>query len=192
MPIHGNYSRDKIEIDEDGIIDNKFHKYIKEGQLYMKKEILQDVVNHIAIKENFQFKVKRSSSTRSKLGVRRGKILPLAFAVVDSENDASRKWFLERIRETYGTREKTQQKNLINTWLRLIGLTRESVNAADKEARDLPIYDLLDYLMKMIGHWNNTNRNGAIATGTTLSTKYEDLMREKMKESQGMTVTPST
>lgn len=64
MPIHGNYSRDEIEIDEDGIIDNRFHKYIKEGQLYMKKEILQDVVNHIAIKENFQFKVKRSTSTR--------------------------------------------------------------------------------------------------------------------------------
>ncbi|KAK6785944.1 hypothetical protein RDI58_014469 [Solanum bulbocastanum] len=58
MPIHGNYSSDEIEI------DNRFHKYIKEGQLYMKKEILQDVVNHIAINENFQFKVKRSSSTR--------------------------------------------------------------------------------------------------------------------------------
>ncbi|KAG5580875.1 hypothetical protein H5410_051502 [Solanum commersonii] len=63
----------------------------------------------------------------------------------------------------------------------------ESVNAADKEARDLPIYDLLDYLMKMIGRWNNTSRNEAIAIGTTLNTKYEDLMREKMKESQGMT-----
>uniref|UniRef100_A0A3Q7GI73 Uncharacterized protein n=1 Tax=Solanum lycopersicum TaxID=4081 RepID=A0A3Q7GI73_SOLLC len=46
--------------------------------------------------------------------------------------------------------------------------------------------------MKMIGRWNNKNRNEAIAIGTTLSTKYEDLMREKMKESHGMTVTPST
>lgn len=42
--------------------------------------------------------------------------------------------------------------------------------------------------MKMIGRWNNKNRNEAIAIGTTLSTKYEDLMREKMKESHGMTV----
>lgn len=112
-----------------------------------------------------------------------GKILPFSFCLVDSENDASWKWFLKRIRETYGTREgmsivsdrhesilnvtsivypvvphcvclyhlwgnvkkyfrkhhkllrilffflqwltHTQQKNLINTWLRFIRLTRE-------------------------------------------------------------------
>ncbi|XP_069154456.1 uncharacterized protein [Solanum lycopersicum] len=34
-----------------------------------------------------------------------GKILPFSFCLVDSENDASWKWFLKRIRETYGTRE---------------------------------------------------------------------------------------
>ncbi|KAH0696448.1 hypothetical protein KY290_013809 [Solanum tuberosum] len=209
-----------------------------------------------------------------------GKILPLAFAVVDLENDASWKWFFERIRETYGIREgmcivsdrhesilnatsevypgvphcvclyhlwgnikknfrkhhKVLRKiyfamanaytteefdhymaetysigNRVKEYLFEIGYHRwsvahsnvnrfmvmtlniaESVNAADKEARDLLIYDLLDYLMKMIGRWNNTNRNEAIATGTTLSTKYEHLMREKMKESQGMMVVPST
>ncbi|XP_049345459.1 uncharacterized protein LOC125809976 [Solanum verrucosum] len=456
ISINNNYSRDEMEIDEDGIINNRVHKDIKKGQLYMNKEILQDVLNRIAIKENFQFKVKRSSTTRYYLvcvddqcswyfkssslnnsnifKVRKfynvhtygnesrffsqrhatskfvgglltrnvdnpktiytpadiqrdirnqygvdlnymkawrakekaleilrgkprdsygklpsylymvkhtnpgsvtrlektddghflyayvalyasikgweycmpivvvdgsflkaayrgtiltawtqdaaGKILPLAFAVVDSENDVSWKWFFERIRETYGIREgmcivsdrhesilnatsevypgvphcvclyhlwgnikknfrkhhKVLRKiffamanaytteefdhymaetysidNRVKEYLFEIGYHRwsvahsnvnrfmvmtsniaESVNAADKEARDLLIYDLLDYLMKMIGRWNNTNRNEAIATGTTLSTKYENLMREKMKESQGMMVVPST
>ncbi|XP_049387278.1 uncharacterized protein LOC125851548 [Solanum stenotomum] len=76
----------------------------------------------------------------------------------------------------------------VNRFMVMTSNIAESVNADDKEARDLPIYDLLDYLMKMIGRWNNINRNEAIATYTTLSTKYEDLMREKMKESQWMTV----
>ncbi|KAG5629933.1 hypothetical protein H5410_001650 [Solanum commersonii] len=62
ISIDNNYSHDEMEIDEDGIINNRVHKDIKKGQLYMNKEILQDVLNHIAIKENFQFKVKRSST----------------------------------------------------------------------------------------------------------------------------------
>ncbi|KAH0653220.1 hypothetical protein KY289_030898 [Solanum tuberosum] len=390
ISIDKKYSHDEIESDEDGIIDNRVHKDIKKGQLYMNKEILQDVLNHIAIKENFQFKVKRSSTTRyylvcvddqcswyfkssslnnsnifkfvgglitsnvddpktiytpadiqrdirNQYGVdlnymkawrakekaleilralyasikgweycmpvvvvdgsflkaayrgtiltactqdETGKILPFAFAVVDSENDASWKWFFKRIRETYGTREgmgivsdrhesilnatsvvypgvphcvclyhlwgnikknfrkhhkvlrkiffamanayTTEEFNQymaetysidervkeylfdigyhrwsiahsnVNRFMVMTSNIAESVNAADKEARDLLIYDLLDYLMKMIGRWNNTNRNEAIATGTTLNTKYEHLMREKMKESQGMMVVPST
>ncbi|KAG5581736.1 hypothetical protein H5410_052363 [Solanum commersonii] len=80
----------------------------------------------------------------------------------------------------------------VNRFMVITSNIAESVNATDKETRDLLIYDLLDYLMKMIGRWNNTNRNEAIATGTTFITKYEHIMREKMKESQGMMVVPST
>ncbi|XP_075078697.1 uncharacterized protein LOC142164599 [Nicotiana tabacum] len=34
-----------------------------------------------------------------------GKIFPLAYSIVDSENEASWEWFFERFRETYGVRE---------------------------------------------------------------------------------------
>lgn len=71
----------------------------------------------------------------------------------------------------------------VNRFMVMTSNIAESVNAADKDDRH-PIYDLLDYLMKMVGRWNNTNGNEAITTGT----KYENLMREKMKESHRMTV----
>ncbi|XP_060210214.1 uncharacterized protein LOC132637084 [Lycium barbarum] len=35
-----------------------------------------------------------------------GKILPLAYGIVDSENDASWKWFFERFKEAFGQREQ--------------------------------------------------------------------------------------
>ncbi|XP_019256379.1 PREDICTED: uncharacterized protein LOC109234773 [Nicotiana attenuata] len=194
-----------------------------------------------------------------------GKIFPLAYAVVNSENDASWEWFFRNLRETYGIREgmcivsdrhesilkatsvvypevphcvcifhlwnniklrfkKSQKKirplffamakaytieefnqymseirNLdgrVKEYLFDIGYDRwsvahstvnrsmvmtsniaESMNSANKAARDLPIYDLLDYLMKLVAAWNNTNRNGALATGTTLSTKLLHQMK---------------
>lgn len=64
IPINNNYSRDLMDIYEDGIINNRVHKDIKKGQFYLNKETLQDVLNHIAIKKKFQFKVKRSSTMR--------------------------------------------------------------------------------------------------------------------------------
>uniref|UniRef100_A0A1S3Y989 SWIM-type domain-containing protein n=1 Tax=Nicotiana tabacum TaxID=4097 RepID=A0A1S3Y989_TOBAC len=67
----------------------------------------------------------------------------------------------------------------------------ESMNSTNKAARDLSIHNLLDYLMKLVASWNNTNRNRAMATGTTLSTKYEILLRDRIIASRRMTVIPS-
>ena len=35
-----------------------------------------------------------------------GKIFPLAFAIVDSENDASWEWFFVQVKKTFGVRDK--------------------------------------------------------------------------------------
>lgn len=64
----------------------------------------------------------------------------------------------------------------------------ESMNSVNMVARVLPIYNLLDYPMKLVAAWNNTNRNGELATGTKLSTKYEVLLRKKIIASRTMTV----
>nr|XP_009785730.1 PREDICTED: uncharacterized protein LOC104233956 [Nicotiana sylvestris]XP_009785734.1 PREDICTED: uncharacterized protein LOC104233965 [Nicotiana sylvestris] len=63
----------------------------------------------------------------------------------------------------------------------------ESMNSVNMVARVLPIYNLLDYPMKLVAAWNNTNRNGELATGTKLSTKYEVLLRKKIIASRTMT-----
>ncbi|XP_060212113.1 uncharacterized protein LOC132639696 [Lycium barbarum] len=69
----------------------------------------------------------------------------------------------------------------------------ESMNAANKDARDLLIYDLLDYVMNnIVASWNYNNRMVAMATSTTLSQKYEELLRDKIIASKRMTVVPST
>ncbi|XP_019263695.1 PREDICTED: uncharacterized protein LOC109241404 [Nicotiana attenuata] len=66
--------------------------------------------------------------------------------------------------------------------------TVESMNSANKATRDLPIYYLLHYLMRLVAAWNNRNRNGTLTTGTKLSTKYEILLREKIIASRSMTM----
>nr|XP_009790298.1 PREDICTED: uncharacterized protein LOC104237775 [Nicotiana sylvestris] len=81
--------------------------------------------------------------------------------------------------------------SIVNRSMVMTSNIAESMNSVNKAARDLPIYDLLDYLMKLVGAWNNTNRNAALATGTMLSTKYEIMLREKIIALRSMTVTPS-
>nr|XP_016476046.1 PREDICTED: uncharacterized protein LOC107797656 [Nicotiana tabacum] len=53
-----------------------------------------------------------------------GKILPLAYAIVDSENNKSWEWFFVQI--------------------------KESINAANKDARELPVMRLLEYMTNLL------------------------------------------
>ncbi|XP_049400475.1 uncharacterized protein LOC125864493 [Solanum stenotomum] len=54
-----------IQDDDRGIvlIDNPRHQDVEEGQLYLDKETIVNVMRHYAIRNNFQFRVERSSST---------------------------------------------------------------------------------------------------------------------------------
>ncbi|XP_050211591.1 protein FAR1-RELATED SEQUENCE 5-like [Mercurialis annua] len=197
-----------------------------------------------------------------------GKIFPLAFAVVDSENHASWEYFFAKLLEAFGRRaglcivsdrhdsiseavknifpaashgicvyhllnnvklkfkKKTNAKALrecfhgaaksysvqsfdyfmeqldavnvaIRPYLEEIGVkkwarahctdnrfstmtsyTAESMNAAIKAARELPVVTLLEYLRFLTQKWTYTNRNAAICTMTKLTSKAENDLRD--------------
>nr|XP_016435696.1 PREDICTED: uncharacterized protein LOC107761918 [Nicotiana tabacum] len=71
-----------LELDVANIITDQFHQKVENKQIYKDKNMLALVMKQFT-----------------------GQILPLAYAVVDSENDASWEWFFVQFRETYGQRE---------------------------------------------------------------------------------------
>ncbi|XP_019246403.1 PREDICTED: uncharacterized protein LOC109226055 [Nicotiana attenuata] len=182
-----------------------------------------------------------------------GQILPLAYATVDSENDASWEWFFVQFRETYGQREgmcivsdmhdaiwkatsivypevphcasrayTVEEFNRhmaeleaidsrVKTYLMDIGYDKwsrahskanrtmtmtsnitESVNAANKHARDLPVVNLLDFMTTLIQKWNYTNQKDAVESFMKIGAKYEKILSDNTILSQTMTVLSST
>nr|XP_016454430.1 PREDICTED: protein FAR1-RELATED SEQUENCE 3-like [Nicotiana tabacum] len=194
-----------------------------------------------------------------------GQILPFAYAIVDSENDASWEWFFVQFRETYGQREgmcivsdrhdaiwkatsivypevphcacmfhlwnniktnfRKSQKQIkevyfelaraytieefnrhmaeleaidsrVKTYLMDIGYDKwsrahskanrtmtmtsniaESVNAANKHARDLPVVNLLDFMTTLIQKWNYTNRKDAVESFMKIGANIDYLLK---------------
>ncbi|XP_070003823.1 uncharacterized protein [Nicotiana sylvestris] len=205
-----------------------------------------------------------------------GKILPLAYAIVDSENNKSWEWFFVQIKGTFGVREgmcivshrnesifnatkavypevphcicmfhlwqnvkrtfKKHHKQLkdiffalaraytiekfeyhmtemckidprVKPYLFEIGYERwsrayskvkrlmvmtsniaESINAANKDARGLPVMRLLEYMTNLLQQWNNKNRKSAMKTSTELGEKYDKLLRENLIASEQITI----
>nr|XP_009800858.1 PREDICTED: uncharacterized protein LOC104246691 [Nicotiana sylvestris] len=64
----------------------------------------------------------------------------------------------------------------------------ESINAALVSARELPIYDLLEEVRKMFGHWNCSNQKEALQTYTTLGKKYQEMLTLNEAMSTRMTL----
>ncbi|XP_019252753.1 PREDICTED: uncharacterized protein LOC109231547 [Nicotiana attenuata] len=68
----------------------------------------------------------------------------------------------------------------------------ESVNAANKHARDLLVVNLLDFMTTLIQKWNYTNRKDAVESFMKIGAKYEKILLDNTILSQMMTVLPST
>ncbi|XP_060968629.1 uncharacterized protein LOC115713133 [Cannabis sativa] len=195
-------------------------------------------------------------------------IFPLAFAIVDSENDNSWNWFMQKIKETYGEREgqciisdrhesiyKATKSNFpllmhgvccyhllknlkmkfkkggdelkhafdgaskaytieefekcmqdldnidlrirdflanevgYDKWTRLYSMNKryktmtsniaESVNAALKSVRELPVATLLECLHSLVQRWYWENKNRALKTDTTLANIPEKALKKQ-------------
>ncbi|XP_019234840.1 PREDICTED: uncharacterized protein LOC109215262 [Nicotiana attenuata] len=189
-----------------------------------------------------------------------GKILPLAYAIVDSENNKSWEWFFVQIKGTFGNVKRTFKKHhkqlkdiffslaraytiekfdyhmtemckidpRVQPYLFEIGYERwsrayskvkrfeigyerwsrayskvkrsmvltsniaESMNAANKDARELPVMRLLEYMTNLLQQWNNKNIKSAMETSTELGEKYDKILRENLIASEQMKVRPAT
>ncbi|XP_070004923.1 uncharacterized protein [Nicotiana sylvestris] len=127
-----------------------------------------------------------------------GQILPLAYAIVDSENHASWEWFFVHFRETYGQREGmcivSDRHDAI--WKATLIVYPEvphcALNAANKHARDLPVVNLLDFMTTLIQKWNYINRKDAVESFMKIGAKYEKILADNTILSQTMMVLPST
>ena len=200
-----------------------------------------------------------------------GKIFPLAFAIVDSENDASWEWFFVQVKKTFGVKDKlsiisnrhesiisivkevypeashafcifhiinnlkikfkrntlqikelclaatksykiedfdsnmSEIRNInerVHQYLQDIGLDKrtkvhsmnnrfrmmtsniaESLNSTIKNARELPITTLLEYLRGLMQEWTSTNKNIALSTFTKLGKKPEEILNQNYMKS---------
>nr|XP_016439690.1 PREDICTED: uncharacterized protein LOC107765541 [Nicotiana tabacum] len=105
-------------------------------------------------------------------------ILPLAYAVVDSENDVSWRW--SRVHATVN-----------RTWT-MTSKIAESLNAVTKDARELPVVELLEYMRTLLERWTNEKLLNGKGTFTYLGKKYNKELEDNRTLSQKMRVRAST
>ncbi|XP_070054119.1 uncharacterized protein [Nicotiana tomentosiformis] len=133
-----------------------------------------------------------------------GSILPLAYTVVDSEKDASWRWFFEQFKHAYGEKlnmcviSDRNESILKATSTVYIGMPHyacmwhiwTNVRSKFKNGHlklselELPVVELLEYMRTLLERWTNEKLLNAKGTFTYLEKKYNKELEDNMTLSQ--------
>ncbi|KAH0655600.1 hypothetical protein KY285_030482 [Solanum tuberosum] len=111
----------------DGVISDPCNKYMEVAQAYKDKATLKSVMERYAIEKRFHYRTVRSNAIKPVIVVDgshlrgpyngtfvaastmdgAGHIFPLAYGIIDSENDTAWTWFFVQLREAYGEMNNT-------------------------------------------------------------------------------------
>ncbi|KAH0770737.1 hypothetical protein KY290_014718 [Solanum tuberosum] len=228
---------DELEELAPGIIVNPNHSLFEKDKVYKNKYVITSALKRHSILKHFQFKTTRSSSIRWEYcrpivvvdgtflkGAYKGtlltantldaagSILPLAYAIVDSENDAS--WrhasiikatsrvYDEVPHFAFEKIDKRIKDYLLNigynkwsrvhvevnrTWMMTSNIA-ESVNSRTRHAKVLTVLHLLEFMRQLVQKWNNNNRSKATFLGFHLGKKYENILQRNKTASEKLRV----
>ncbi|KAH0779056.1 hypothetical protein KY290_005483 [Solanum tuberosum] len=208
------------ELDElaPDIIVNPNHSLFEKDQMYKNKYVLTSALKRHSILKHFQFKTTRSSSIRPIVVVdgtflkraykgtlltantldAAGSILPLAYAIVDSENDASWRWFFEQFRDAFG--QKLEMCIIYDRHASIIKAASRVYDEVPHFAFEKIDKRIKDYLLnigynkwsrvhaELVQKWNNNNRSKATFSGFHLGKKYENILRRNKTASEKLRV----
>ncbi|XP_069152116.1 uncharacterized protein [Solanum lycopersicum] len=149
-----------------------------------------------------------------------GCILPLAYGVVDTENDCSWTWFFEHFKNAFAYRKEDFDKLMakvvkvdhrVKDYLEEAGYEKwsrvhstinrgrmmtlniaECINGCLVDARKLTIIDFLEEARLLFGSWNYKNREIASYTKDTLGGRFEEILIVNASKSSKMKVVPSS
>ncbi|XP_019252659.1 PREDICTED: uncharacterized protein LOC109231452 [Nicotiana attenuata] len=79
----------------------------------------------------------------------------------------------------------------VNRTLTMTSNNAESIDAALKAARELPVLPLLDYIRKLIRRWNVKNLKNAVESFTDLGKKYDTMLMDNLELSHQMKCPPT-
>ncbi|XP_050238264.1 uncharacterized protein LOC126687750 [Mercurialis annua] len=142
-----------------------------------------------------------------------GKLFALAFSVVDSENDASRKYFFTKLKQAFGIRQGScivsdRHLNIESVVKKIYPEATHAAKAYTESefeyhirvgqlrsivhARELPITTLLMHIHDLQQEYSYKHRKIEMDTVTTITKNHEDLLFQNYINSLKLQVKPST
>ena len=87
-----------------------------------------------------------------------------------------------------GFEKWTREHSANNRFRMMTSNIAESLNSAIKNARELPIMTLLEYLRGLMQEWTSTNKNIAMSTFRKLGKKSEEILNQNYIKSSKLKV----